>query len=211
MSYGEHRHGIFLAPPPELADVACRATAVVERMFGFAAAAAYPPHITVLGSIATGGPEDALAAAVEESLTGIGPIAAHNAGFTAEIGHAVGYDLSRLADGSPNRDLQALFRCIRDTTAPARLFTATDRTAATRRAAEEAGRFAAHLTVLGHDGADRPAEARRARRTLERSGLAGPAELVLDEVVLYRFASRDWSGRYWETMTWEARRSWPLR
>jgi hypothetical protein len=38
----------------------------------------------------------------------------------------------------------------------------------------------------------------------------GPPQFLAEVVHLYAFQSADWTGRYWETLTWELLHSWRL-
>jgi 2'-5' RNA ligase len=208
---GPYRYGIFLRPSPELARVSLRAYEVVTSQFGLTAAAKYPPHITVIGSIPLSGTEADLIDAIDKVMAGQRAIAVHIAGLVAKIGYAVGYELNHLADGSPNLALRELYESLRTTTAGARGHVSTDRQADKRLANEAADKFKAHLTVVGHDAADNPDLLPEIKAFLGAlPEIQAPPEDVLDTVSLFRFTSADWTGRYWESMSWTLLRSWSM-
>jgi 2'-5' RNA ligase len=208
---GPYRYGIFLRPSPELARVSLRAYEVVTRQFGLNAAAKYPPHVTVIGSIALSGTEADLTDTIDKVMAGQRPITVHNAGLIAKIGFAVGYELNYLPDGFPNLALRELYESMRTATAGARAHVSTDRQADKRLANEAAESFKAHLTVVGHDAADNPELLPEIKRFLGAlPEVQAPAEDTLDTVSLFRFTSADWPGRYWESMSWTLLRSWPM-
>lgn len=205
-----YRYGIFLRPPAEVAEVALRLMHLARDLFGFHAACAYPPHVTLLGSIVLRGSEEELIRAVDAALADARPVAVYGNRLDAPIGAAIGFDYSRRQDGSRNQDWVDLYERILAATAGVRGYEPTDRNAADRRARESSEHFVPHLTVLGHDGADNPGLREEARAMLEPLATAAPERWVGAEVTLYRFWSADWTGRYWLTQEWIPLRTWTL-
>lgn len=200
------RHGVFLRPGPSVAARTLEAFAVCERQFGFTAAGAYPPHVTILGSIDLVVEEGELVSAVESALAGARPMSVRVGPLQLDAhGTYLGHPLGQ-ADGAP---LTALMGRVLERVDPLRTIRDGDFSAEARRA-DSPETYTPHLTVLGHDGAERPDELPDVLAFLGALGLDEPVEEVWDAVSLYRFASDDWQGRYWQTMTWEIVRTWHL-
>lgn len=207
----EYRYGIFIRPPREVSIRALEIMRCVRDLFGFHAAMAYPPHITLIGSIVLDGTEDDLADAVSTVLANRTAIAVHGRGLDATIGAAVGIDYSRTADGRRNSALTDLYADLHRAITPLQGYEPSDRNAEARRAKAATENFRAHLTVLGHDGVDNPAMRDEARAFV--APLAGglPADWVAETITLYRFWSNAWHSDYWLTQEWTPRASWTLR
>lgn len=201
---GQYRYGVFLRPSPGLGAEALRAYDIVQRQFGFTAACAYPPHTTVVGSIAWTADEGDLRSAVDGALAAATAMPLLNRGLEI-IGTAIGYQME---DADPERPLLAdLMTNVTDLVAAHRVFPARD-FATLHPVPKEA--FRPHLTVLGHDGADHPDVVPECFRFLREAGIGAPSEWVGDTIWLMRMHSADWTGRYWETQSWELVESWTL-
>lgn len=205
-----YRYGIFLEPPAEIALPALRAMDVAERLFGFHAANAYAPHITLVGSIVLDGTEGELRDTISAELAKHASFPVHNGGLTASLGSLVGFDFHHRADGSANDRLVELYTGLAAATAGLRGYEPSDRHADRRRATEAPEKFRGHLTLIGHDAAERPEAARRARAVLESLVADTPVSWTADTVTLYRFWSADWTDRYWLTQEWVPLQSWRL-
>jgi len=206
----EYRYGIFIRPPAEVALPTLRMMRAARDLFGFHAATAYPPHITLIGSIVLSGTEQELLETVEQALKDRAAISVHGEGLNASIGAAVGIDYNKSRTGDQNNDLGELYEGLRSATVPLRGYEPTDRKASDRRAKEGKEHFRAHLTVLGHDGADNPAVRDEARELLEGIVAEVPADWTADTVTVYRFWSAAWDGKYWLTQEWTPLQSWKL-
>ncbi|WP_427007607.1 2'-5' RNA ligase family protein [Pseudarthrobacter sp. H2] len=206
-----YRYGVFLRPSAELGSAALAAYDVVTRQFGFTAAAAYPPHMTLVGNFAVDPAhgEDGLVAVLNGVLEGAPALAIHNSGLGLQFGTSIGYQVDGDGHGGINTGLHALVGRLFDGISRVRVFPASDRRMAQRRL-EGGHTFQGHVTVLGHDGSRNPELVREVLDYLAPLGLDGPASYRGDTVTLYRFNSDNWSGDYWETMDWEVIRSWAL-
>lgn len=206
----EYRYGIFIRPPAAVALPALEMMRTARDLFGFHAAIAYPPHITLIGSIVLNGTEVQLVDAIDGVLSDRQSIPVHGRGLNASIGAAVGIDYNRTSNGEQNTQLAELYEDLRRETESLRGFEPTDRKAAERRAKEGAEHFRAHLTVLGHDGIDNSVARDEARGVLEYLADDLPEDWTADTITLYRFWSAEWDGKYWMTQQWTPIASWQL-
>jgi len=200
---GSHRYGVFLRPSAELIRDCLAGFSIASGQFGFTAAAAYPPHTTLIGSIALadGITETDLVAAVNEALTEVTPFIVHNSGLGHQFVDSIGYDVDRDDNGNVNAELHCvldhLFRAI----APLSVFPREDRFVESRMAASsETTR--GHITVVGHDGAGRAHLLDELLLVLQALDLHKPSSFTADTITIYRFTSEDWTGDYWQSMTW---------
>jgi 2'-5' RNA ligase len=205
----DFRYGIFIRPPVDVALVAARSMVVARDLFGFHAAASYAPHITLVGTIGLKGTESQLIAAIDGALAGRPPVQIHGSGLTA-VGNAVAFDFQWTDDGQPNQELIELYESVRAATLPIRWHVPTDRNSERRQLTDNRESFRAHLTVVGHDGADNPDVRTETQAALEQFVTEMPQDWIAETVTLYRFWSSDWEGRYWLTQEWIPLRSWTL-
>jgi 2'-5' RNA ligase len=206
----EYRYGIFIRPPAEVALPALEMMRTARDLFGFHAATAYPPHITMIGSIVLTGTEVQLIDAVDGVLAGRAAIPTHGTGLNAAIGAAIGIDYNHTSSGEQNLQLVELYEDLRRETEQLRGFEPTDRKAAERRAKVGAEHFRAHLTVLGHDGIDNSSARAEARDVLDHLVKDLPEDWTADTITIYRFWSADWDAKYWLTQEWIPIASWHL-
>lgn len=213
------RYGVFLRPSPALIDESLRAFLIGERHFGLTAAAAYPPHITLVGSIALSeqsgrsdevtlhAAEELLISAVENALDGQLTRQLTTTGLAMSEDGFVGLRFADHPD-SP-APLSALMGEILEAARPLRHFPLGDRTRE-HRMKDSPETFAPHLTYVGHDGASDLALARECFEVLQDLGCGAPEDWAADTVTAYRLTSQDWSGEYWRTLRWTPLKSWRL-
>jgi len=206
----EYRYGIFIRPPAEIALPTLELMRTVRDLFGFHAAMAYPPHITLIGSIVLDGTEDELIQAIDAAVAHREAIAVHGSGLNARIGAAVGIDYNCLQNGELNEQLADLYDELRESTQALRGFEPTDRKADARRNKEAREHFRAHLTVLGHDGIDNSHLRNEARDFLEPLSSTVPTDWTARTITLYRFWSAAWDDKYWLSQEWLPLTSWTL-
>lgn len=199
-----HRYGVFLRPSPELIRDCITAFGIASGQFGFTAAAAYPPHATLVGSIALApnATETDLRAAVTDALAEVVPFTVHNAGLDRQFVDSIGYDIDGDGTGSVNRDLRAVMERLFHALSSLTVFPSSDRFIESRKvASSETTR--GHVTVVGHDGAGHPELLNELLEVLEELDLDHPSTFLADTITLYRFTSDDWTGKYWQSMSWE--------
>lgn len=206
---GPYRYGVFLRPSPELIEEALRGYAIVTDQYGFTAARAYPPHVTLVGSIALdpARSEADFLDAIDAVASGRRPFPLVNHGIEI-VRDAIGYQVAD-PDDRVVPGIVDLMGAVLEAIRPLRVFPPTDRTTS-ERLTDSTATFAPHLSLLGHDGAERPELVRECFEVLRATGIGGPSLWTGEWVTVYRFRSDDWTDRYWETMSWEVARSWRL-
>ncbi|GAB2958716.1 hypothetical protein GCM10023080_018210 [Streptomyces pseudoechinosporeus] len=63
--------------------------------------------------------------------------------------------------------------------------------------------FRAHLSLVSHDMYVRPDLSEEAEEYVRGLPVPFPESFPGDAVTLYRTRSDDWTGRWWQTLTWE--------
>lgn len=205
------RYGVFLRPSPELIEEVLRGYQVVVHQCGFTAAKVYPPHLTLVGSIALapGVEEEDLTHAVETVLAGFDPLALVNTGLEQADNGSIGYQIEDAEGVDSDQGVRSLMGSIVEAVTPLRIFPPTDLTV--QRLMElNADTFHPHISLLSHDGRDNVPLAQECFEVLRALGIGEYREWTGTVVTLYRFHSDEWSGRYWESMTWKALHTWNL-
>lgn len=198
----ERRFGLFLRPDP----VTCRQLSEIVRLlwaqFGLRSAAAFPPHVTLLGSMSMESSPDALIHAVDPVLKGAPRFAVHNAGLAVLDGSLV-YDMSLLPDGSVNTDLLDLRR---------RLVEAARRVAQvpcdTDTAPWDSASFRAHLSVANHELRVDPWRLVEVHEFVRGLGVTMPTSFEARTFALVETQSVSFATRWWEDLTWQHLHSW---
>lgn len=206
---GRIRYGVFLRPSAALIQESLRAYRITAEQFGFRAANAYPPHITLVGSIALDPErsESDLVSAVDGAISGVAPIPIKNLGMALMEDRSI---LCQMIDHDAGAlRLPDLMGALLDAVRPIRVFPSTDETAAQRQN-DAPENFRAHLSLISHDGKHFPELSEECFSVLEEIGIGAPSEWIGEWVTLYRLESDDWTDRYWRTMTWEIVKSWKL-
>lgn len=215
------RYGVFLRPDAQFCDEALRAMVHVNYQFGLSAALAYPPHITLVGSIALNPNEpcaydDAqsfrispresqLVAAVDRAVASSGPQRLAVKSFALSENGFVYYAF----EDQPGNCISNLMGAILSAVAPMRVYHDDDRTVVERKQ-DSPLNYQPHLTVLSHDGGLDPDVAREAYEQLLELGYGQKTDMISNTVSLYRFGSTTWSGEYWMNMKWRLLKSWKL-
>lgn len=200
------RYGVFLRPSREITERTHAGYDLCRREFGLTAAAAYPPHVTIVGSIDAAAEEEELLATIDGAVASAPAMDLRVEPLSREPGSTY---LGHRITGPDVEGLRTLMSAVLAAVAPLRRFRDGDFDVEQRRH-DDAASFRPHLTVLGHDGADHPERLDAALAALRELGLGEGVDMIGDDVVAYRMTSRDWQGRYWETMRWEVARTWHL-
>ncbi|HEY5820966.1 MAG TPA: 2'-5' RNA ligase family protein [Propionibacteriaceae bacterium] len=198
------RYGVFLRPDPITSLGVTTITGALRAQFGLVSAGAFPPHVTLVGSLPLAVPEDELAATLAATLVGWSGFEVQNRGVRP-LSNAVVYDVHEL-DGAPNpgliqlvTEVDAAVRPLLDPDAPG---LAAD--------LHRPDRWWGHLSLASHEldtRLDLHDEVLAFARDLD---LSVPAEFRADTIDLYRFAHPTWDGSWWRAMTWEHVKSWRL-
>ncbi|KTR94749.1 heme utilization protein [Microbacterium testaceum] len=198
------RYGIYLRPDPQT----CRAVTVVtdqlRAQYGLVSAGAFPPHATLVGSQPFGFAEPDVIDALSALLADRPAFPVHNAGIRGQ-GQGFVYDVSENGDGSVNTAFVALARDIDTAIAPFRPPVHNPENNDFRPES-----FRAHLSLASHDLYVRPDLRDEVADFIRGLDVPVPSGFRGDTVVLYRTSSTDWSGRWWQSLTWEHLRTWKL-
>jgi hypothetical protein len=71
--------------------------------------------------------------------------------------------------------------------------------------------FQGHLSLASHDLYQRPDLHAELEDYLHGLPVTYPATFTAENVALYRTRSKDWTGRWWQTLSWEHMHTWRLQ
>lgn len=195
------RFAVYLIPPYLVSQQVMQIHQMLRKQFGLAAADRFQVHATVKGFFKkVEGPLDPLLDSLDAVFVEQRPFTVRSSGYRIdEIG--IGYDCSFL-DGRRNEEL-ATFRekvvtAVRPFIAPNCDFAASDL----------GHPYEAHITLAFRD----------IRTSLYDDLLAYLAEapaptdpFVARTFHFLQFFSEDWTGQWWQTLTWRLIKSWHLQ
>ena len=195
------RYGVFLRPDPATCWAVTQIVQAVREQFNLVAAAAFPPHATILGNVRPRVSEDELVALLDPVFAEVRPFTVYNHGV-----RDFAFNVNDNAAGdAPNSDLAAVSDAVRAVVGPIHWhhddFLAPN---------VEDYRFRAHLTLAGFDLSLEPRLKPEVEEFIAGLPIVPPASFTLNWYTLYQFRS-DWDGRWWETQTWRHVRSWDVR
>ncbi|WP_052425289.1 2'-5' RNA ligase family protein, partial [Streptomyces fulvoviolaceus] len=200
-----YRYGVYLRPDPVTCAAVTAVASQLRAQYGFVSAGAFPPHATLVGSRHLPVPEEEIVAAVTRAVTGEPAFTVHNAGVRHQ-GVGLVYDVHHLADGTTaNTAFVDLAARIDEALIPLE--------APAPNPAEHlfgADTFRAHLSLLSHDMYIRPDLFDEAEEYVRALPVPYSATFPGDTVTLYRTHSEDWTGRWWQTLTWDHVQTWRL-
>lgn len=197
-------YGVFLRPDVLTAMSISTITFHVERQFGFVSAGAFPPHATLAGSVPIVTDEAAVVAALDAVLHDRNGFTVHNSGILRRS--VIAYDVDRLPDGTPNADLHALALDVNAALEP--LAVDLDAILVDPFRPE---RFHAHLSLASHELIMRPELGDDVEQFIREIPAHPSASFMARSVTLYRFEAADWSGPWWESLSWQQVQTWNLR
>ncbi|MGN6428210.1 MAG: 2'-5' RNA ligase family protein [Leifsonia sp.] len=178
-------------------------TAFIRARYGLISAGAFPPHVTLAGSLPITN-EERLHEVIEQVLPTQVAFPVHNRGVQI-LGDIVIYDVDSI-DGQQNQRLRALAISINDAVRP--LLHATSGLPADT---HDGSRFHAHLSLASHELYERTDLRQEIAAFAAALPVAVPKTFTADTITLYRFEHPTWEGPWWTTMTWSHRRTWHLR
>lgn len=203
MTSPTYRYGLFLRPPAAISRIQAEIHTLLRRQFGLIASGSFPPHMTILGHVATRDDDQEVIDAAIEAMREFGPVQLYNSGLAEHSGGIV-HDVGRLADGEANPALLELFRAARRHLDPLRVELGSEFKGGVR--TEE--RFYGHMTLAGHDLAARPELFDEVFTFLSTLNVDARGDYIADRVALFRFETTSgWDNRWWEGMTWKLLRS----
>jgi hypothetical protein len=200
----QFRFGVFLRPDPKTCAAVTQITSQLRAQYGLVSADAFPPHITLAGSLPVVVPLAELMQLIAFVLRRVRAFRVHNLGIRRLADSAIAYDVSTL-DGAPNKQLIALAGAVDSVvrplvgpsgTLPPDLY--------------EPDRWLAHISLASHELRVRADLREEVEDYVRGLGVMPPSSFTADTVMLYRFAHNTWTGGWWRDMRWEHVRSWRL-
>jgi hypothetical protein len=179
-------------------------TGQLRAQYGMISAGAFPPHVTLAGSLPVVVPLAELIQLIGFVLRRRRTFPVQNLGIRRLADFAIAYDVSAL-DGAPNRPLDDLAGAVDSVvrpllgpsgTLPPDLY--------------EPDRWLPHISLVSHDLRVRADLREEIEDYVNGLGVIPPSSFTADTVMLYRFAHNTWTGSWWRDMRWEHVRSWRL-
>ena len=199
------RYGIFLRPDPATCWTVTQITLALNKQFGLVSAAAFPPHATLIGNLHTDTTEAGLISVLDTVFATIEPFSVFNHGIERESDR-YGYNLNDDASGAaPNAAMANVALAVAQAIAP--LSVPVDDYAVTPVGSYK---FAAHLGLAAHELYVDSRLSDEVGEFLAGLPLTPPISFVAKWYSLFEF-SADWSGYWWEDMSWRHLRSWKTR
>lgn len=199
------RFGVFLRPDPLTCAAVTRVTDQLRAQYGLVSAGAFPPHITLAGSLQLAGPESDLVEALTEALRGRPAFPVANAGVRRLFGSTVADDVHEW-EGRPNAALVALAEVVDAVVRPR----TQEPTSGLGLDLYRPGRWHAHLSLASHDLADRLDLVGEVEAFVRGLAVEVPASFVAEVVTLYALEHPTWTGSWWQDLRWSHRHSWSL-
>lgn len=197
------RYGVFLRPDPVTCWVVSQLTTVLAQQFGLVSAAAFPPHATLVGNLATEATAAELVERLDPVFAAVRPFPVHNAGLV-RLGDCFLFDVHTDGAGAPNAPLVAVAAAVKDALLPMSV-PVRDHLAVP--VAENT--FWGHLSIASHDLMVDPHLADEVGEFLAGLPLRPPSTFSAEVYSLFAFEG-DWATAWWHTMTWRHLRSWPV-
>lgn len=197
----DSRFAVYLIPPYQLSKEVAEVHALLRKQFGFAAAERFPVHCTMKGFFKkTGGPVEKLQGELDSFFEGQRPVQVSVEEFRTD---SIGFGLSlKTLDGKPNTQFLDLREAIVEIVKP---YIAED----CDFKAHDLGRpFHPHITFSFRDITN---ELYNDIFKWMEDGpdFAGP--FLADTYHFLEFFSDDWTGSWWETISWRLLKSWRLK
>jgi hypothetical protein len=198
------RLGVLLRPDPATCLVQSQINTVLVQQFGIVSSAAFPPHVTLVGSLRTTASIDELIRALNEELARTAPFTVHNKGIERS-GDGWVFNVHEDGAGRPNADLVDLANRVNAAVTP--LAIEHDDYLTPTFAPD---RFRGHLSLASHDLSVDGHLTDEIGRFLSGLPLEPPAVFLADTVTLFEFTSDDWREEWWHSLRWRHLHSWEL-
>lgn len=203
------RYGVFLRPDPRTCAAVTTITTQLRAQYGLVSAAAFPPHVTLAGSLALAGdPEEALGrvlAALDVALAHARAFPMVNNGVVP-LGDVLVYDVHHLG-GEPNAALVELAAGVDAAMRPLLGPTPAGQLASD---VHERDLWRGHLSLASHELFDRADLVGEVQEYVEGLAVPVPGGFDAEVVMLYRFVHPSWTRAWWTGFRWEHVRSWRL-
>lgn len=202
---GPERFGVFLRPDPLTCAAVTRVTDQLRAQYGLTSAAAFPPHVTLAGSLLLAEPEADLIAALTGIFSGRAGFVVANAGARRLFGSTLAYDVHEW-QGRPNAPLVALTVAVDEVV---RALT-QEPASGQRLDLYHPEQWRAHLSLASHDLGERPDLVAEVEDYVHGMAVEVPATFRAEVVTLYALQHPTWTGPWWRDLRWSHRRSWML-
>jgi hypothetical protein len=199
------RYGVFLRPDPRTSTAVTTVTALVRAQYGFVSAGAFPPHVTLAGSLPIAVSEQELIDRLGQRLDPVPSFEVENNGVRRLPVSSVVYGVHEL-DGAPNDALVELAALVEEVISP--LLWPAPGLEADRYRPE---RWSGHFSLASHEMLEREDLRDEVEEFIRGLDVTPPTRWRAEVVTLYRLCRPDWIGPWWETFRWQHVRSWRLR
>lgn len=198
------RYGVFLRPDPVTCTAVTTITGQLRAQFGLVSAGAFPPHLTLVGSVPLRGSELELVDILDRTLAPLTAVPVQNNGF-GRLAASLVFDLHDL-DGRPNEQLMALAATVDSAVRPLVDWSVTGLPP------DLPGprRWRGHLSLASHEMVERVDLRDELEDYIAGLDVSWPTTFTGEWVALYRLTDPSWSGSWWQTMRWDHVRSWRL-
>ena len=207
MNSPKYRYGLYLRPPAVISRIQSEIHELMKRQYGLVSAGAFPPHMTILGHVATRDDHQEVIDAATAAMDGVHAVRIFNRGLGATPGHGIGHIVGSLPNGDPNPALVDLFRRASQHLDPLRVPVEGEYKPGVRKEAD----FYGHMTLAAHDLTLRPELFDEVFAFLSELDIGARGEYICDTAALYVYETNSgWDGKWWETMTWTLLKSFHL-
>jgi hypothetical protein len=200
----QFRFGVFLRPDPKTCAAVTQITGHLRAQYGLISAGAFPPHVTLAGSLPVVVPLAELIQLIGFVLRRSPAFPVQNLGIRRLADSALAYDVSGV-DGAPNRRLNDLAGAVDSVVRPL-----VGPSGSLPPGLYEPDRWMPHISLVSHELRIRADLRDEVEDYVNGLGIIPPPSFTADTVTLYRFAHNTWTGSWWRDMRWEHVRSWRL-
>lgn len=197
------RYGFYLRPPYAMSRAQCDMHDILQRQFGLEAGGKFMPHATIMSFFRSDASIEQIREAIDAAVPDRQPYLVTNLGPKPHKRSGVYLDVQHNPDGSVNLAMQEMHESAHASIMP---LVHPDCEFAFK---DWAGQhFWAHLTLAMADIPDFLFD--EVLAFAESASPIGPPDFMAEYFHLYAFHSDDWSGAWWESMTWRLLQSWRL-
>ena len=197
------RYGIFLRPDPATCWAITQITLALRQQFGFVAAAAFPPHATLIGNLRSDVSERALITILDAVFAEVRAFPVYNKGIVRTTKGTFEYDINLDADGEqPNQALGRIADTVKTAVLPVHV---PHEDYLTPNVQEYV--FAGHLGLASFEVHAENRFCDEVAEFLTGLPVVAPASFVARWYTLFQFRA-EWSGPWWENMAWRHVKSW---
>ncbi|XBH21011.1 2'-5' RNA ligase family protein [Jonesiaceae bacterium BS-20] len=201
----QHLYGVFLRPDPLTAVAVTQITGQIKAQFGLVSAGAFPPHVTLAGSIPSNDNAQTVIAALDKFITEFPAFEVHNAGIKRH-NVAIVFDVNDNADNSKNVPMTELALRINELLVPL-----AETTEGYLVKPFDPDKFRAHLSLASHELQTKTWVSDEVKEYVEELPFEPPTSFTARHISLFEFYSDNWAGHWWEDLTWDHLHTWKLK